>query len=316
MGLDTAQRLAFQSEIMSSIQVRRGVLAALFVFLLSVSVLSSTAAAAAPAPHLEETDWRTGEIEVKYTGATIGYMMVLYAATYESDGEFKPIDSWTIKAANESHITSYLENGQSIWFYVRQVDPASLEYTTSNRLKQTPPITAFIINWPDMLKDLDNMINNAIKNAMTPSDKAQQDLKDALDGLKDAVGGGSANNAGNGLQDAINKGQGGMKDPIVKDDGNGTYTGGNSGGKLPQDPTTGDSGLVYPNPESGTPTELTMCVQYGVDMKGNPLKACFFTKEQMEKMKWLDVIRKLCGATIWVMFAVWLVQRFTPQFKV
>lgn len=294
----------------------RRVFAALFVFLLSVSIVPITQAAA-PAPRLLETDWRTGEIEVKYTGATQGYMMVLYAATHESEGSFEPIDSWTVRASDESHITSYLENGQSIWFFVRMVNPADTsEYVTSNRLKQTPPITAFIINWPDMLKDLDKMLNDAIEKAMTPSQDAQDKLKDALDKMKDAIGGGSASNAGNQMQDAINKGQGGMSPPIVKDDGNGTYTGGSDGGKLPQTPTTNDSGLSYPDPASGTPTEMTVCLPYGVDMKGNLLKACIFTKEQMEKMKWWDVVRTLAGVTVWIAFAVWLVQRFTPQLKV
>lgn len=289
--------------------------AALFVFLLSVQFVPISEAAA-PAPRLLETDWRTGEIEVKYTGATQGYMMVLYAATHESEGDFQPIDSWTIKESEESHITSYLENGQSIWYFVRMVNPADTsEYVTSNRLKQTPPITAFIINWPDMLKDLDAMINNAIEKAMTPSQQAQDNLKDALDNLKDAVGAGSGSNAGNQMQDAINQGQNGMSPPIVKDDGNGTYTGGSTGGKLPQDPTTGSGGLSYPNPDSGTATEMTIRFPYGVDMQGNLLYVQIFTKEQMEKMKWWDVVRTLAGVTVWIAFAVWLVQRFTPQLK-
>lgn len=302
---------------MSNTQILgRRVFAALFVFfLLSVQIVPITKAAA-PAPRLLETDWRTGEIEVKYTGATQGYMMVLYAATFESEGTFEAIDSWTVRESEESHITSYLENGQSIWFYVRQVDPATLEYTTSQRLKQTPPITAFIINWPDMLKDLDKMINDALKNAFTPSQEAQDKLKDAVDGMKDAIGGGSAGNAGNQITDAINQGQNGMRPPIVNDDGNGTYTGGSTGGQLPQTPTTGDSGLTYPDPASGTPTEMTVCLPYGVDMNGNLLKVCIFTAEQMEKMKWWDTIRQLAGVTIWIMFAIWLIQRFTPQFKV
>jgi hypothetical protein len=296
--------------------IGRRVFAPLFVFFLLSALIVPITQAAVSAPRLQETDWRTGEIEVKYTGATPGYMMTLYAATYESEGAFQPIDSWTIKESEESHITSYLENGQSIWFYVRQVDPASLEYTTSQRLKQTPPITAFIINWPDMLKDLDTMINNALEKAMTPSQDAQDRLKDAVDAMKNAIGAGSAGNAGSQMQDAINQGQNGMSPPIVKDDGNGTYTGGSTGGKLPQNPTTGDGGLTYPNPDSGTATEMTIRFPYGVDMKGNLLYVQIFTKEQMEKMKWWDVVRTLAGVTVWIAFAVWLVQRFTPQLKV
>lgn len=300
---------------MSNIQLRRRVLAALFVFLL-LTPLTNIHAAEPAKLILNETDWRTGEIEIDYEGAIQGYTIEVYAATFRSDGAYEKIDSFVAAAEKGSHISRYLENGQSVWYFIAMVGPDGQRVAKSNEQKQTPPITAFIINWPDMLKDLDKMLNDAIEKAMKPSQDAQDGLKDALDGLKDAVGGNSANNAGNQLQDAINQGQGGMKPPIVHDDGNGTYTGGNTGGKLPQDPTTGEGGLQYPNPNSGTPTEMTVCLPYGVDMQGNLLKACIFTKEQMEKMKWLDVIRKLCGATIWVMFAVWLVQRFTPQMKV
>lgn len=303
---------------MSSNQnTRRWVLTALVVFLLLLTPLNSIISAASVTPSLKllETDWRTGELEISYENAIQGYTMVVFAATHESSGEFIELDRFTASGSEGKHITSYLENGQSIWYYVMMISPEG-EQVRSNRLKQTPPITAFIINWPDMLKDLDQMINNALKNAMTPSDNAMDNLKDAIDNLANSVGAGSANGAGNDLQDAINNGQSGMKKPIVNDDGNGTYTGGSTGGKLPQDTTTGEGGLKYPDPSSGTHTELTVCLPYGVDMQGNLLKACLFTEEQMEKMKWLDILRKLCGATIWVMFAIWLVQRFTPQLKV
>lgn len=300
---------------MSNIQTRRGVLAALLVFLLLTPLNISQATAPTPTLRLNQTDWRTGELEISYENAISGYTIEVYAATHESNGDYVKIDSFTATGESGSHITSFLENGQSIWYYIALIGPDGSRISRSNTQKQTPPITAFVINWPDMLKDLDAMINNALINALKPSDKAQDDLKDAIDGLKDAIGGNSANNAGNAIQDAINNGQSGMKPPIVKDDGNGTYTGGSSGGKLPQDPTS-NGGLTYPNPNSGTPTELTVCLPYGVDIQGQLLKACIFTAEQMEKMKWLDVIRQLCGATIWIMFAVWLVQRFTPQMKV
>jgi hypothetical protein len=300
---------------MSNIQIRRGVLAALFVFLLLTPLTLIEASAPTPSLRLLQTDWRTGELEISYENAIQGYTIEVYAATHESDGNYQKIDSFTAAGESGSHITSFLENGQSIWYYIALIGPDGSRISRSNTQKQTPPITAFVINWPDMLKDLDAMINNALINALKPSQQAQDDLKDAVDGLKDAIGGNSANNAGKGIQDAIDNGQNGMRPPIVKDDGNGTYTGGNTGGKLPQD-TANSGGINYPNPNSGTPTEMTVCLPYGVDMQGNLLKACIFTAEQMEKMKWLDVIRKLCGATIWIMFAIYLVQRFTPQLKV
>lgn len=295
------------------------VLTALSIFFILTPFCVQVPVSAATALRLLETDWRTGEIEIKYEGATPGEMIIVYGKTYRDgdDAAFKPMDSFMVQSESGSHITSYLENGQSIWYYIATYDPMTNKQTgLSNRLKQTPPITAYIINWPDMLADLDSMINNAIKDAATPSDKAINDLKDALDKLKDATGANSAGNTAGAIQDAINQGQQGMSQPIVNDDGNGTYSGGSTGGKLPGQPTTGDSGLEYPNPDSGTDTEMTMRIPYGVDMQGNLLYVKLFTKEQMEKMKWLDVIRKLAAATIWVMFAIWLVQRFTPQLKV
>lgn len=290
-------------------------LVALFVFLLFPVALIVPITHAA-ALHLEETDWRTGEIEISYTGATQGYTILVYAATFRSDGDYQLIDSFTAEAAEGTKVVQFQENGQSIWYYIKEKDPSTGEISPrTNILKQTPPITAYIINWPDMLKDLDAMINNALVNAMTPSQNAQDNLQDALDGIKDAIGGGSANNAGGSMQDAINQGQNGMSPPIVKDDGNGTYTGGNTGGNLPGG-QAGSGGLEYPNPDSGTDTDMTMRIPYGVDMEGNLLYVKLFTKEQMEKMKWWDVVRNLAGAVIWVMFGIWLVQRFTPQFKV
>ncbi|MNW44040.1 hypothetical protein D3C74_212560 [compost metagenome] len=291
------------------------VLVALSFFLL---IFAPTIVRAADPPrlYLNETDWRTGEIMIDYSGAIIGYTIKVHGATFETDGSYKLLDSFTAVTANGRHVTSYLENGQSVWFYITLHDQAGNQISKSNVLKQTPPITAFIINWPDMLKDLDKMLNDAVEKAMTPSQDAQDKLKNALDGLKNAVGGGAANNAGNQLQNAINAGQGGMKDPAVKDDGNGTFTGGNTGGKLPSDNKTGDSGLNYPDPDSGTSTEMTIRIPYMADMQGNLVYVKLFTKEQMEKMKWWDLARNLAGATIWVMFGIWLVQRFTPQLKV
>lgn len=295
------------------------VLTALSIFFILTPFCMQVPVSASTALRLLETDWRTGEIEIKYEGVTPGEMIVVYGKTYRDgdDAAFTPMDTFFAQSESGRHITSYLENGQSIWYYIATYDPITNKQTgLSNRLKQTPPITAYIINWPDMLSDLDNMINKAIRDAATPSDKAINDLKDALDKLKDATGANSAGNTAGAIQDAINQGQQGMSQPIVNDDGNGTYSGGSTGGKLPGQPTTGDSGLQYPNPDSGTSNEMTMRLPYGVDMQGNLLYVKIFTDEQMEKMKWMDVIRKLAGATIWVMFAVWLTQRFTPQLKV
>lgn len=292
------------------------VVTTLSIFFILTLLTVSNPAEAATALHLEETDWRTGEIMIKYTGAAPGELIVVYGKTYRDDA-FEPLDSFVVNSSSGSHVTSYLENGQSIWYYIASYDPLSNQQTgLSNRLKQTPPITAYIINWPDMLADLDSVINNAITKVATPSDDAINGLKDAIDKLKDATGSSAAQGAAGAIQDAISQGQQGMSPPIVKNDGNGTYSGGSTGPNLPGQSTTGSSGLVYPDPDSGTDTEMTMRIPYGVDMQGKLLYVKIFTKEQMEKMKWWDVVRDLLGAVDWIAFAIWLVQRFTPQLKV
>lgn len=272
---------------------------------------------------LGEADWRTGEIEINYKGATQGYTIMVYAATYDSQGAYDLIDAFTATADEGKHIVQFRNNGQTIWYYAREVNPATGEQgVRTNIQKQTPPITAYIINWPDMLRDLDKSINDALEKAMKPSPGAVNDLKDAADKLKDSIGGGQAANAGDAIKDAINEGQSGMRDPM-KDDGRGTFSGGDTGGQLPNKPTTGPSlpggsggpGLQYPNPDSGTAIEMTIRIPYGMDMQGNLMYIQLFTQEQMDKMKWLGLARTLMVATIWLIFGFWLVQRFSPQLK-
>lgn len=302
-----------------------------FFFLNIVSV-----EAAPSRPIITESDWRTGELEVCWTGVTdakLGYAMRLYIATNASDGNFELYESWPIYEGDSEgcHISKYHFNGQSIWYYVQIHDVINDEFSPkSNTYKQTPPITAYIINWPDMFKDLVDAINNANKNLtdhldnlFTPSDQAMKDLQDAIDGLKDAVGAGSANNAGGQIQNGLDDIQSGMKPPIGVDDGNGTFTGGSSGSNLPYPNQTvpvpngngSSTDLEFPNPDSGTSNELTLRIPYGIDMQGNLIYMQLFTNEQMEKMKWLNLIRGIAGAIIFIMFGMWLVSRFSPQLK-
>lgn len=159
----------------------------------------------------------------------------------------------------------------------------------------------------DLMEHLDGL--------MTPSQSAMDDLRDSIDGLKDALGVGSAVGAGNQLSTGLDGISNGLAPPIVNDDGDGTYTGGKTGSNLPFPNQPGNSGLISPNLDSGTDTVLTMRIPYGVDMQGNLLYVKLFTEEQMEKMKWLGLLRTLAAATIYIIFAFWLVTRFSPQLK-
>lgn len=298
----------------------RALLTAVFAFLL----LTSTVSAAPAAPVLLETPWMTGEIQTCYSGIVPGNTIILYTMTIANPNQYMATDTWSEPNSAGCHVTRPFQNGQTVWHYIVQVDPNTGEISPQSNLgKQTPPITAYIINWPDMLKDLQNAlsnlgqsINDHLDKLETPSDQAINDLKNAIDGLKNAVGAGQAQTVGNNVVNGIQQAQQGMKPPIVKDDGNGTYTGGSGGLKLPNTTSTNSLGLQVPNVDEGTDTELTMRIPYMVDMQGNLVYMKLFTKEQMDKMKWLGLLRDLATAAIWIMFAFWLVQRFSPAMKV
>lgn len=305
--------------------VGRGLLLAAFALF-----LFGTAAEAAPSsPLITQTDWRTGEIDVNYSGVTPGNLIMIYTKTYK-DAEFQVHDVWTAAAESENHIVKYLENGQTVWFYITQVDALTGEESAaSNQVRQTPPITAFVINWPDMLANINDLFNNLISQLQqqndalkdhlnglaTPSEQAMDDLKSSVDGLKDALGVGTVNQVGSDLTNGLNNAQSGMLPPAIVDDGVGTYTGGSGGLKLPNTTSTNEIGLVVPNVDEGTDTELTMRIPITQKMDGSLFYIKIFTKEQLDKMKWLGLLRTLAAATIYILFAFWLVTRFTPQLK-
>lgn len=292
----------------------------LFVLLALIVIMPSTPSyAAVPTPHVGEArKWRTGEIDVHWLDVQPGNMVTLYITTFGKQGAFEAHDVWIANEPEGYHISQFFENGQSVWYYIKQYNPTTGETSPpSNIIVSTPPATVFVTNWPDMLKDLNKSLDDALAKAMTPSDATMVSLTDAINGLKNAVGAGQAANAGGGLQNGLDGISGGLKPPLVVDDGNGTYTGGNTGGQLPFTPGGGaGSGLNVPNPDSGTSNEMTMRIPYGVDMQGNMLYVKILTNEQLEKMKWLGLIRSLAVAATWIMFGFWLVGRFTPQLKV
>jgi hypothetical protein len=301
-------------------RIGRGLLLAVFAFLL----LPQFASAAPAAPTLEETPWLTGELQICWSGVTSGNTIILYTKTYR-DSSYVAMDSWVAGGSTGCYIVKPFENGQTVWHYIVQIDPmdANNPSPASNLGKQTPPITAYIVNWPDMfndlkgaLQDLGNSINNHMDQLWTPSPQAISGLETAIDGLKDAAGAGAAQQAGNDLSGGLSGALPGMKAPIVSDDGQGTYTGGSGGLTLPNTKSPDSLGLIVPNVDEGTDTELTMRIPYMVDMQGQLLYIKLFTKEQMDKMKWLGLLRKLAGAALWILFGFWFVTRFTPQMKV
>jgi hypothetical protein len=305
----------------------QAVLACVVFVLAAVLLIPTRAGAEVARPTIVESVWATGQVEVYYTGVTPGHKVMFFGTTYRTAGVFDKMAEW-IDDGSGQHTVKFLENGQTVWFYILVQDPATGDISyQSNETRVTPPITAYVINWPEMKSDLGSLndalkdavkgigdqISNAITTAnndmknfiqvtVTPSTPAMDDVAAAVDELKNAIGAGSAAQTGTGLKSGFENIGNSGKPPIAHDDGQGTFTGGSSPGTLP--------------PLIGTSNEATWCFQYTVDMSGNPVKACLFTNEQMEKLKWWKVIYDVISVVPWILFAVWVVQRFTPQFKV
>lgn len=284
------------------------VIAALFV------PLGTTHAAAAIT--LMETQWQTGQLEVTWEGAVDGVQMTLYTRTWH-DTTYEAHDGW-VATESGTHISRFFENGQTVWYYVSQTDPLTGAELRSNEVRQTPPITAYIINWPEIWGDMsgeggfggiaeaiDRMnqgLQEKLDQLFTPSPQAMADLQDAIDDLKNGVGVGQAEQIGGQLQTGFNNIANGASPPVVTDDGEGTFTGGANPGELPE--------------LEGTMNDVSFCVPITQKMDGSMFRVCLLTDEQLEKMKWWRVVYDLLSVVPWVLFAVWIVQRFTPQFKV
>lgn len=309
--------------------LKRGLLTAVFAFF----ILTSSVSAAPAAPVLGQTDWRTGEIETCWSGVTPNNTIILYAKTY-SNPSYHAVDSWTAPTESGCYISKPFENGQTVWHYIVQVDPNTGEVSpSSNEGKQTPPITAYIINWPDMfndlkgaLQDMFNNLNNHLDQLFTPSQPAIDGLKNAVNNLQDKIGAGQAISTGTDIQNSINNVQNNLYPPGIQDDGTSTFTGGPGGAKLPQGnisltPPNGSGGtgpvgtLSAPNCDDGTDTPLTVEFPIGMKPDGTLLKCKIATQEQFDKYPWLRLVRDCASAALWILFGIWLVQRFAPSFK-
>jgi hypothetical protein len=323
------EKMAFYRKVGISRMLRKGskisaIAAGLAVALiLFYAVAAPTVSAAVSTPQITESTWRTGEIQVCYTGVDPGVTLMMFAATHDTPGVYGKVDEWITPAGEGCHISKYFENGQTVWFYLLASNNGDLS-EQSVVTRQTPPITAYIINWDDMLFDLNSMtdslkktiddgndkIIDAMKDVSTPSDAKMQEVADAVEEVKNAIGGGSAKNVGDQLQGSFNNIGATGKPPISNDDGIGTFTGG-------ADPSSGSpTNMIQPPNLSGTKNEATICFNLTKKMDGTPYEACIFTNEQMDKLKWWAVVYKAMELLPWLMMAVYLVQRFTPQFKV
>lgn len=253
-------------------------------------------------PDLDGADWMTGGFIYKYDFVKPGATVRLYVSTdYKT---YKVIDSFVADADKGVRQVNGLDNGDTVYFYITQ-ELDGVESAPSNKLRQTPPYTVFVINWPDMLTDIENML----ANFFTPSQGAADNLNDALDNLANKMGGGAAGQAGSGLGSGFGDAGKNMPPPIVPQPGQNPYGGGSTGGQLPNkggDISTGKP----PDLTGGTDTDLsfTVPITQGVEVK-------LFTKEQMQKFGWIAIIRTLINAVIWIMFGMYLVNRFTPQLK-
>jgi len=84
-------------------------------------LLSSVAFALPDKVTITPTNWRTGEIEVCYMGADMGNLLLLYTKTYD-EFDFTVRQTYEVTAPTGCFISPYFENGQSIWYYLVQVD--------------------------------------------------------------------------------------------------------------------------------------------------------------------------------------------------
>lgn len=316
----------------------------LFSFFIGVIINPYKAFATPSAPELLETDWRTGELMVSWDNVTIGNAIILYTMDYTHPNVYTAFDSWTATSTTGFHIVRPFENGQTVFYYIVQVDSNDGTISPhSNEVKQTPPFTAYIINWDDFfahypvpetppapidntpllqdikdalgqvkdaidgvgqgISDMNDNLTDKIDSIMKPSQSAIDGLNAAIEDAKNAVGAGQTAAIGADLANAIAGGQAGMVTPVNNDDGVHTFTGG------------ANPSAQLPL-DSGTDTPLTFRIPLTYDMNHQTIYMKIFTAEQLEKLQWLTLLRKAGTYTIWIIFCFWVVTRFTPAFKV
>lgn len=322
VGLEVGKEMAGRLEMIGRRGGRVLITSVLAFFLMAGNVWAISR------PVIDETEWRTGGLVIELSGLIPGAEVIVELS--KDRKMWNVIRQFTADSTTYSTIEDGLENGQT--YYIRAKQSIGGETSDYFTARQTPPITVFVINWPEIqaffegladdlisaINEIDDSINLHLDGLFTPSPGAIADLQDAINDLRDALGVGQVGQIGTDLQDGIGNIGGNLRPPIVTDDGEHTYTGGPNGSQSPFDlnpPTGGDVNLQYPNLDSGTDTELSFRIPITKDMSGNWVYVKLFTKEQMEKYMWIDLLRNLATAAMWILFAIWVVTRFTPQFK-
>lgn len=320
--MEACEKMAGRLEVISRRGGRVLILSVLAFFLTSVNAFAISK------PVINETEWRTGGLVIELSGLIPGADVTIELSKDKKSWDV--IRQFTADSNTYTTIEDGLENGQT--YYIRAKQTFGGEISEYGTARQTPPLTVFVINWPeiqeffqgmydaliDAVSHLDDSINSHLDGLFTPSPGAIADLQDAINDLKDSLGVGPVQQIGSDLQNGLDGIRGNLRTPIVTDDGEHTYTGGPNGSQSPFDlnpPTGGEMNLQYPNLDSGTDTDLSFRIPITKDMNGEWVYVKLFTKEQMEKYMWLDLIRKLAIAGMWILFAIWVITRFTPQFK-
>ena len=291
-----------------------------FLFLSSLNTFATT-----PDPVLLSSTRETGELTVCYSNVPIGATVLFFESTYDLT-TWTNTRSWYHSGQSCMTLSPY-ENGQTVHYYIRYRVGSDSVSNQSNRLKQTPPTTTFVTNFSEILSPLTDLFNELIEavnnldvtleesftDIVYPSDEALNDLSNSIDDLKDALGVSELNEIGNQINDDLENAQSGMTPPFIND-GINTFTGGNP--LVPVYTNKSFSGLTVPDLESGTDTPLSFVVPITKLPDGSYFNIKIFTEEQLDKLKWLGVVREILIAMLWIGFAIFIIVRFTPAFKV
>lgn len=266
-------------------------------------ILPSGAGAVPLAPINVTSEWTTGGFNVNYSGVEIGALVKVYYR-YDYNKEempFEVVNTFVAITSNGTFKVQGLPNGTTYYWAITQT-VEGVESEKSNIFSGTPPFTTFIINWPEILIDINDAIVNALEGVFSPSNAAIDNLTASIDSLKDALGVNAVTGAGNQLVTGFDNAKNNLKSPVVTDDGIGTFTGGGSPNDLPD--------------LNGTMNDLSWKVPITKLPNGEFFYVTLFSDEQLEKLKWWAVVKDLVGITIFITFGFWVVVRFTPAFKV
>jgi hypothetical protein len=285
----------------------------LFLLIFAFFILPTIAHAT---PVLIPTQWETGQVNLCWQNVTPGHT-ILYYERKLNDTSYVNKLSFTATSSTGCRLISHYENGQTVFYYIRTSNNGILS-DASLTMKQTPPVTSYIVNLPelldlfepylqsiiDLLTEMNTNLNNSITNSLTPSVESITNLQNSIDSLKNKLGFSDLIDTINELNQSIEDLQLALEQPFIP----GTDT------STPQ--IIDDLGLTSPNLSSGTDTPLTITVPITKKTNGQWLTVKIFTQQQLNNMPWISTIRTILVAMLFISFAVWLIVRFTPQFKV